>query len=185
MWEKARPVLILVVLGFIVWRVITVQNTKEETAESTPARAIAVLYPTEGSSARGAAVFLAVEEGIRVIVDMEGLTPGEHGFHVHEYGDCSAQDGTSAGGHFNPTGVSHGAPEDEEHHVGDLGNITADGQGVAHLNRVFSYLTFEGSESILGRGVIVHAGADDFISQPTGAAGARVACGVIGIAASD
>ena len=185
MWEKARPVLILIVLGFIVWRVIVVQQADDEETGTIPVRAVAVLHPTEGNSASGVAIFIDVEEGVRVIVDLEGLTPGEHGFHIHEYGDCSAPDGKSAGGHFNPTGIAHGAPEDEEHHIGDLGNITADNQGVAHLNRVYSYLTFSGPESILGRGLILHSGADDFVTQPTGAAGTRVACGVIGIAASD
>ena len=123
--------------------------------------------------------------GIRVIVDMEGLSPGDHGFHVHEYGDCSAPDGTSAGGHFNPDGQPHGAPTDTERHVGDLGNISADGMGMAHLEWTDTFLSFSGPHSIVGRGVIVHAGADDLTSQPTGNAGARVACGVIGIARGD
>ncbi len=144
--------------------------------------AVAVLHPTEGSDASGIAHFVDSGMGIRVIVDMEGLSPGDHGFHVHEYGDCSARDGTSAGGHFNPDGQSHGAPTDTERHVGDLGNISADGTGMAHLEWTDTYLSFSGPHSILGRGVIVHAGADDLTSQPTGNAGGRVACGVIGIA---
>lgn len=145
-------------------------------------RAVAVLHPTEGSVVSGVARFIQSPAGIRVIVDVEGLSPGRHGFHVHQLGDCSAPDGTSAGGHFNPDDMPHGAPTDTERHVGDLGNLSADGTGKAHFEWTDTFLSFSGAHSILGRGVIVHAGADDLTSQPTGAAGARVACGVIGIA---
>jgi Cu-Zn family superoxide dismutase len=146
--------------------------TAEEQTEPVT-EAVAVLHPTEGSDASGIAHFVDSGMGIRVIVDMEGLSPGDHGFHVHEFGDCSAPDGTSAGGHFNPDGQPHGAPTATERHVGD------------HLEWTDTYLSFAGPHSILGRGVIVHAGADDFTSQPTGNAGGRVACGVIGIARGD
>jgi Cu-Zn family superoxide dismutase len=101
---------------------------------------------------------------------------------VHELGDCTAPDGTSAGGHFNPEGMPHGAPADAQRHVGDLGNLTADDSGMAHYERTDDVIALSGDHSIVGRGIIVHAGADDLTSQPTGAAGARVACGVIGIA---
>jgi Cu-Zn family superoxide dismutase len=144
-------------------------------------RAIAVLHPTRGSEAHGTVTFDRVDGGITISADIEGLAAGEHGFHVHEFGDCSAPDGTSAGGHFNPEGAQHGAPTDQERHVGDLGNITADPSG-AHYERTDDVITFEGAHSIIGRAVIVHAGEDDLTSQPSGDAGARVACGVIGIA---
>ena len=111
-----------------------------------------------------------------------GLTPGTHGFHVHEFGDCSAADFTSAGGHFNPMAQPHGAPQAAARHVGDLGNIEAGADGVATLDWTDTQLAFEGMHGIVGRAVIVHAKADDLKTQPTGDAGGRLACAVIGVA---
>lgn len=145
-------------------------------------QAVAVLHPTEGNDVSGIVHFVDSGAGIRVIADVEGLSPGPHGFHVHQFGDCSAPDGTSAGGHFNPDDMPHGAPTDTERHVGDLGNISADDMGVAHFEWTDTFLSFRGTHSMVGRGVIVHAQEDDFTTQPTGAAGPRLACGVIGIA---
>jgi len=144
-------------------------------------RAIATLHPTEGNNTTGVVHFVSSEEGIQVMADVEGLAPGLHGFHVHAYGDCSAPDGTSAGGHFNPEDMPHGAPTDDERHVGDLGNLSADETGVAHLEWTDPLLSFTGAHSIIGRAVIVHGQEDDYTTQPTGAAGPRLACGVIGI----
>lgn len=144
-----------------------------------PERAVAVLRPTEGSSAHGVVVFTSVSGGVRVVADVQGLAPGAHGFHVHEFGDVTAADGTSAGGHFNPHGVAHALPDDKRH-VGDLGNLVADDGGIAHYDRVDPNLAFAGGNSILGRGLVVHAKTDDG-GQPTGNAGARVAVGVIGV----
>ena len=138
-----------------------------------------VLEPTQGSQVRGTITFTAVQGGVRVVADLSGLTPGAHGFHVHDKGDCSAPDATSAGGHFNPGNTPHGAPDAEKHHAGDLGNITAGDDGKAHLDQVFPFLSLTGPDSIVGRGFIVHAGKDDMTTQPTGNAGARAACGVI------
>jgi superoxide dismutase, Cu-Zn family len=145
-------------------------------------KAIAVLMPTKGSAVRGTVTFESVEHGIRVRADIYGLTPGRHGFHIHEYGDCSSDDGSSAGGHFNPGGMSHGAPDVEARHAGDMGNIEADKDGHATLDYVDHVMTFTGDRSILGHAVIVHEKGDDLKTQPTGNAGARVACGVIGVA---
>jgi Cu-Zn family superoxide dismutase len=153
----------------------------EARGEQQVTRAIAVLHPTRGSEAHGTVTFDRADGGITISADIERLAAGEHGFHVHEFGDCSAPDGTSAGGHFNPDSAQHGAPTDQERHVGDLGNITADPSG-AHYERTDDVIAFEGAHSIIGRAVIVHAGEDDLTSQPSGDAGARVACGVIGIA---
>lgn len=147
-----------------------------------PVLAAAVLEPTQGNQVTGTVNFLEAPDGIRVEATIEGLEPNTtHGFHIHEEGDCSAPDGTSAGGHFNPTDDPHGGPDDpaDERHVGDLGNLESDADGVATYDRVDDLLTVEGTTSILGRGMIVHAGADDLESQPTGDAGARLACGVI------
>lgn len=139
----------------------------------------AVLEPTEGNDASGTVRFTAVDRGVRVTADISGLAPGRHGFHVHAKGDCSAPDASSAGGHYNPQGVEHGAPGDEVHHVGDLGNIEANDQGRATLEQDFAFLSLAGENSIVGRAFVVHSGADDFESQPSGDAGSRVACGVI------
>lgn len=145
--------------------------------------AIAELQPTEGNQANGIVTFTKVADGIRVDVDITGLGENsEHGFHIHEKGDCSAPDATSAGGHFNPHQMPHGAPHDTERHVGDLGNLTADENGSAEKEFVDKHLTFDGPTSIIGRAVVVHADPDDLKSQPTGAAGARIACGVIQVA---
>ena len=147
-------------------------------AQTTQPSAIAVLIPTEGNDLQGTVTFIQTPEGVRVQANLTGLTAGtEHGFHVHQYGDCSASDGTSAGGHFNPHGADHAGPDAASRHVGDLGNSEAT------YDRVDTQLAFEGESSIIGRAVIVHGGTDDLSSQPSGAAGPRIACGVIGIAA--
>ena len=147
--------------------------------------AMAVLYPTAGNNVSGTITFAKVEGGIKVVATVSGLTEGKHGFHIHQFGDCSGADGKTAGGHFNPTAMKHSAPTDSIRHVGDIGNIVADADGNATLEWVDSHMTFEGVNSIIGRGVIIHADEDDLTSQPTGAAGARVACGVIGIAKAE
>lgn len=144
--------------------------------------AIAVLHPTKGNKTAGIVEFHKVENDIKITGQIKNLSPGKHGFHIHEYGDCRAEDGTSAGGHFNPLGKPHGAPTNKERHMGDLGNITANKDGIAKFEMVDSVIAFDGTSSIIGRGVIVHKGEDDLKTQPTGNAGPRVACGVIGIA---
>jgi superoxide dismutase, Cu-Zn family len=138
-----------------------------------------VLHPTKGNQAAGVVSFTAMVGGVRIVADLEGLSPGDHGFHIHEFGDCSAPDASSAGGHFNPSKNSHGSPNNAERHAGDLGNITADDSGKAHYDRIDKVIELNGENTIIGRSIIVHAKADDFITQPTGNAGSRVACGVI------
>lgn len=145
-------------------------------------KAIAVLSPTKGSSVHGTITFTREAKGVRVIADIEGLTPGDHGFHIHEFGDCSAPDATSAGGHFNPGKHPHAGPDAEMRHAGDLGNITADATGKAHYDRVVEQMELAGPHSIIGRGVIVHEKVDDLKTQPTGNAGPRIACGAIAVA---
>ena len=144
-------------------------------------RAVARMLPTEGSGASGTVTFTRTEVGVRIQADISGLTPGYHGFHVHQWGDASAPDGKSAGGHFNPHGTDHALPEAAVRHVGDLGNLHAGADGRAVYDRVDTGLTLDGPNSIVGRGLIIHAKLDDG-GQPTGNAGARVAIGVIGIA---
>jgi len=142
-------------------------------------KAVAPLAPTKGNDVVGTVTFTKVEGGVRVVAELTGLKPGEHGFHIHEKGDCSAPDGTSAGGHFNPGKHPHAGPDAAERHAGDLGNITANATGQAHYERVDKELKLTGDDSIIGRSVIVHEKVDDLKTQPTGNAGARVACGVI------
>jgi Cu-Zn family superoxide dismutase len=146
-------------------------------------KAIAVLHPTKsGGEASGVVTFTKVEGGVRVEAEIRGLAPGEHGFHIHEFGDPSSPDAMSAGGHFNPDKSDHGAMTSAKRHVGDLGNITASARGVAKLDVVDPTLAFAGAHNILGRGLIVHEKADDLKTQPTGNAGGRIAVGVIGVA---
>ncbi len=185
--NKLQNYLVIIVLA--VMSIAAANLFGQQADESRPANetnsgittAIAVLYPTAGNKVSGTITFAKVEGGIKVVATVTGLTEGKHGFHIHQYGDCSAANGTSAGGHFNPGKMEHGAPKDSVRHTGDIGNIVADANGNATLEWVDSHMTFEGPNSIIGRGVIVHADEDDLTSQPTGAAGARVACGVIGI----
>ena len=145
-------------------------------------KAIAVLHPTAGNNVSGTVTFAASGDTVKVVADITGLTPGKHGFHIHEFGDCSDPKAASAGGHFNPSHKQHGAPDASDRHAGDLGNIEADASGKAHLELTDSVMKLSGSDSIIGHAVIVHEKADDLKTQPTGDAGGRVACGVIGVA---
>jgi Cu-Zn family superoxide dismutase len=159
------------------------QGQQEGHRAETPStrKAIAVLHHLGTSKAHGIVTFTQQEGYIEITGHIEGLTPGEHAFHVHEFGDCSSPDGMSAGGHFNPEHMPHGAPDAEKRHVGDLGNITADQDGRVTLNMRDTVLQLHGRHSIIGRSLIVHEKRDDF-GQPVGNAGGRVACGVVGIA---
>lgn len=161
---------------------LSVVYSQEKDNKADLLSAVCILYPTEGNQTSGIVKFTQTTEGIKIVADVTGLIPGKHGFHIHEFGDCSSLDGKSAGGHFNPDNKKHGAPDDVERHVGDLGNLVANKNGEAHYERIDSHISFTGLNSIIGRAIIVHAGEDDLTSQPTGNAGARVACGVIGFA---
>ena len=151
----------------------------DEHEMAMPTEAVVVLKQTKGNKVRGQITFKEVNGVTQVRGRVNGLTPGEHGFHIHEYGDLRSMDGTAAGGHFNPEGKDHGGLHSEERHVGDLGNITADENGLAKVK-----VDVEGLKVhfILGRSIVVHAGKDDLKSQPSGDAGPRVAVGVIGVA---
>lgn len=144
--------------------------------------ASATLAATEGNQVAGHLEFTPVDGGIRITGEVTGLPAGgAHGFHVHEHGDCSAPDATSAGGHFNPAGSAHGRVGEGEHHAGDSDNISANDAGVATVDSLLQGATLGdgGDSDIVGKGVIVHADPDDYTTQPTGNAGARLACGVI------
>jgi superoxide dismutase, Cu-Zn family len=154
----------------------------DESAEGAVTKAVAVLFPTKGSDVKGRVTFTRDGKSILVHADISGLTPGEHGFHIHEFGVWS-EDGLAAGSHFNPTMEPHAGPDSAKRHIGDLGNITANSNGHATLELKDSHLTFHGSHSIIGRGLVVHVKADDLkTQQPPGNAGGRLAVGVIGVA---
>ena len=142
--------------------------------------AMASLTPTAGSPVRGMVMFHEMDGHLMVHARISGLKPdAEHGFHVHEVGSCASADGTSAGGHFNPSGAPHG-PQTSAHHAGDLPALKADAKGFADQKFMLTELTVaEGLASVVGRAVIVHAQADDYTTQPTGNSGPRIACGVI------
>jgi Cu-Zn family superoxide dismutase len=152
---------------------------------STAPVAVATLAPTQGNSTSGTVSF--IQKGDELLIDarISGMTPGVHGFHIHEKGDCSAPDASSAGGHFNPSGTKHGDPLHGEHHGGDFGNLVADASGSASLQLKIPTsqisLNKNATNSIIGKGLIVHADPDDYMTQPTGKSGKRLACGVISL----
>jgi len=141
----------------------------------------ATLQPIKDSGVKGAATFTQKGDKVQLMADIGGLKPNqEHGFHIHEKGDCNSGDGMGAGGHFNPLGKPHAHPSMPERHAGDMFALKADDYGNATLSIELDVITVtEGPTGIIGRGLIVHAQADDYNTQPTGNAGARVACGVI------
>jgi len=142
--------------------------------------AVATLEPTKGNTAGGKVTFTQKGDKVVVFASVSGLSPGQHGFHVHEKGDCSSGDGMSAGGHFNPFNKAHGNPAAPDHHAGDMPMLVADATGTATLTVELDPMTVGGGAGdIVGRAVIVHRDPDDYKTQPTGNSGARVACGVI------
>ncbi|KRO66481.1 MAG: superoxide dismutase [Cryomorphaceae bacterium BACL21 MAG-121220-bin10] len=160
------------------------QEAKQTTTTSASSGGLVVrLEPKSDSQASGVAIFAEDANGVRMVSKFEGLTPGTHAIHLHEKADCSAADGTSTGGHWNPTFEKHGAWGDPKgYHRGDLGNFKAQADGSAK----FSFQTDQWcvgcgdpQRDIVGKAVIIHQGTDDYTSQPSGAAGARVSCGGI------
>lgn len=143
--------------------------------------ATAQISPTDGNETSGTVTFRPSKDqrAMLVSVNISGLTPGKHGFHIHENGDCSAPDASSAGGHFNPYKTTHGAPNAAERHLGDLGNVEANEEGRVDVEIQFEDLAFSGPASILQKALVIHAGADDLSTDPSGASGGRVGCGVI------
>ena len=143
--------------------------------------AVAEIMPTSGNEARGAIRLSGGNGTVKIAGSVTGLEPGAHGLHIHEFGDCSAPDASSAGEHFNPHDDPHGSPRDLEdaHHVGDLGNITVNEQGAAEIDVEDNEIELSGPESVIGKAMVVHSDQDDFESQPSGNSGARIGCGEI------
>jgi len=152
---------------------LTVFAQEPETIKAT-----AKLEPKSGSNVTGTVTFVQRRDLTEVLVDIENLKPGKHGFHIHEKGDCSAPDASSAGGHFNPTHQHHGGPSTAERHNGDLGNIEAPASGKVHWESEFK-MNLKGPDSIIGKSVVVHEKEDDLKTDPAGNSGARIACGEI------
>jgi Cu-Zn family superoxide dismutase len=143
-------------------------------------RASARIEGRSGSSLTGTASFSEQSGGVLVELSVTNAPPGWHAVHVHEKGDCSAADGSSAGTHFNPAGHKHGSPHAAEHHAGDLGNMWVDEHGNGrHVLLMPVLAVTDGPNSVRGRALIVHAAADDLVTDPTGNAGGRIGCGVI------
>jgi Cu-Zn family superoxide dismutase len=182
-----RPITIIALLTLVAAMLGGCNDATKTEGAMWPTQAICTLAGTEGNeSVQGHVTFTQDGDAVLVEAFLTGLTPGDHGFHVHEYGDVNCTDGTCTGGHFNPTGTDHGGPDARIRHVGDLGNLPANSSGIAryrHRDRLIS-LDMASANCIIGRAIIVHAQPDDLVSQPTGAAGARVAAGVIGIGKS-
>jgi len=151
-------------------------------AQSQPmpgGKASAAIEGRSGSKLTGSAEFMMHGGMMMVTVTVKDAAPGVHAVHVHEKGDCSAPDATSAGGHFNPGGHQHGAPDAKEHHAGDLGNMTVGADGTGSIMVHSGDLSLEGPNSVVGHAIIIHEKSDDFVTQPTGNAGGRIGCGVI------
>jgi superoxide dismutase, Cu-Zn family len=141
-------------------------------------KATCKLEPKSGSKVAGTITLTKTGNDVQAVGDITGLTPGKHGFHIHEKGDCSAPDAASAGAHFNPTSKHHGGTTPPERHAGDLGNIEADASGKAHIDWKGT-MSFSGTDSIIGKSLVVHEKEDDLKTDPSGNSGARQACGVI------
>lgn len=151
-------------------------------AAAPPPQHQVTLAATAGNQAGGSLELSAAGDAVRVTGTVTGLKADtEHGFHVHEKGDCSAPDASSAGEHFNPTSQPHGDPNGPEHHAGDMTNLRADAQGTAQVDATLSGATLGdgGANDVVGKAVVVHEKADDYKTQPSGNSGARIACGVI------
>lgn len=159
----------------------TPEPTTAPAETATAAVAEAILNGHTGSGVTGKATFTQKDGSVDVVVEVSGLTgAGPRGLHVHEVPDCTAEDFSSAGGHFNPTDMPHAGPDAAEHHAGDLGNIEIGEDGSGRLELSSTMLTVTpGPNSVVGRSVILHEKQDDLQTQPTGASGGRIACGVV------
>ena len=154
-----------------------------QSAWTAVTKVVAAIHPTQGNKCHGVVQFSQVGDKVKVVASIEGLTPNQkHAMHIHEFGDGTSADGMGAGGHYNPEGHTHGLVAAPKRHAGDLGNLQADANGKAQYEVTVDNVTLVGLKNpILGRAVIVHAKEDDG-GQPVGNAGARIGCGVIGIA---
>jgi len=158
-------------------------KTVEPVVESKSLMGIAKMESKSGSNVQGTIVLTQdKEDHVTLRIDLTGFEPNTtHAFHVHANGDCSDEGAASAGPHFNPAGNRHGGPDHENRHAGDMGNLEADEKGEVHTQRTNAMINLlpDNPNSAIGKSIIVHLGVDDFETQPTGNAGARITCGVI------
>ena len=179
---KATLLLLLVCISTVL---VSCDIIQKALIPATPSQqAIAIIGPASGSALAGTAIFTQNGDTITLVIEVQNVSPGLHAVHIHETGDCSAPDATSAGGHWNPTNVAHGKWGEGEFHLGDIGNITVgeDGTGTIALTTDLWEMGTGSVLDIVGTGIIVHADADDFTSQPSGNAGARIGCGAVQLA---
>lgn len=175
-----RSILAVMTGTLLAASVCAAEVSSSGTQMAAPPEAVACLQSMKDSKVTGHILFKQEGEGtVHVSGEVNGLKPGKHGFHVHEFGDLRDNEGKSAGGHFNPTGMTHGGPDSAHHHEGDMGNIDAGSDGTAKVDIKLKGVNLS---AILGRSIVVHADADDLKSQPAGNSGPRVAVGVIGVA---
>lgn len=186
--KNSRFALSVLISGFLAMACASGEKSSDQAPEATPhpqtAEVVqpskAILQPAKGSKVAGTVQFIPQDNGVRIVTDISGLQPNaQHGFHIHEFGDCSDPSFQTAGGHYNPEGKEHGEPGAQSH-VGDLGNLSSDAKGRVKTEMVIENLNGY-SNKILGRSVVIHKSADDLKSQPAGNSGDRIACGVIGI----
>ncbi len=185
MRKALGPIALVSVLACAVLFSLSRAQGQDPQQRPRPTKAVAVIYPTDGSKVGGVVRFSQTDQGLTVTGEITGLAPGsKHGFHIHEFGDMTVKDGTGMGGHYNPNAMQHGLPDQAMRHAGDMGNIEADDNGVAKIEKTFDGMNIGGRGSVLGRGIVVHDKPDDG-GQPVGNAGARIGYGVIGVAKSE
>jgi Cu-Zn family superoxide dismutase len=154
--------------------------THQKRSDSVNNLAVSKIKSLGNSEIKGKVYFKETKKGLMIDAQIRGLNPNQkHGFHIHEFGDCSSNDGKSAGGHYDPEHhKNHGEPHQMKTHAGDLGNLEADPNGIAVYRKTFSNLTLNQKNAILNRAIIIHAKEDQFVN-PAGNAGSRIGCGVI------
>ena len=178
--RRALQASAITLVTFLAGCIIVDNKDSSYDGRTTQYRATARIAGRSGSGMTGKATFTEMEGGVLVEINVSNMTPGHHAVHIHEFGDCSATDASSAGGHFNPTGERHGSPHMSHHHLGDLGNLFVQPDRTGYHSIFMPELSIkEGPRSIRDRAIIVHANADDLSSQPAGNAGVRIGCGVI------
>ncbi len=177
---KTIAVLFLILISITI-TLVSCEFVEELGTLFTSTDALAFVDPLIGGDFSGVATFIIDDDTITLTIEIEGLPPGDYAVHIHEYGDCSSLDGSSAGGHWNPTNTAHGKWGEGEFHLGDIGNITVgkNGTGMIELTTDLWEIGTGSDRDVVGKAIILHAGADDFTSQPSGAAGARIGCGAI------